>query len=157
MSWVSDAQTKIFSTVKGEVISSLLKAYPNYGGSTQSERVKFWTENITQDNGKLKDTSLPSIYIAFVSANERGQDLLGQTINAIELTAEVHIKTQKGGMIANRTTGFTDNTDIAWTVLEAFKKYGFTSTMPNTPTSDIGGVYETVSRFSRVIGQGDVI
>ena len=50
-----------------------------------------------------------------------------------------------------------DGTEVAWEVVEAFKSMGFTATMPNIATSNFDGVYESVSRFSRIVGQGDVI
>lgn len=136
MSWIVDRQTTIYSRVKGKLSSILKKKYDSF--------------LITEDNTSPTKAVFPTVYITFVGTNELGQTLDGMTINAVNMTAEVHVKTSKAqGMIANR--------DIAWDVVEAFKSIGFTATMPNIPTSNLDGVYESVSRFSRVIGQGDVI
>lgn len=136
MSWVTDRQTTIYSRVKGILSSKLSKKYSTF--------------YVTEDNATPENAVFPTVYITFVGINERGSTLDGTTINAVELTAEVHVKTSKAqGMLANN--------DIAWEVVEAFKTMGFTAIMPNIPTSNLDGVYESVSRFSRIIGQGDVI
>lgn len=136
MSWVADRQTTIYSRAKGILMSKLKSKYANL--------------NITQDNATPTDTQLPTIYITFVGANERGQTLDGTTINAVLMIVEVHVKT-------TTEQGVLDNSDIAWDVVDAFKTMGFTATMPNVATQNFDGVYESVSRFSRVIAQGDVI
>lgn len=136
MSWVTDRQTKIYSKVKAILLSTLSDKYENL--------------NVTMDNALPKNAKFPTVYITFIGGTERGQTLDGTTINAVDMTAEVHIKTtHEQGMIVNQ--------EIAWDVVEAFKQLRFTATMPNIPTSDFDGVYESVSRFSRLIAQGDVI
>ena len=136
MSWIVDRQTTIYSRVKGILSSKLSKKYDSF--------------LITEDNATPTQAIFPTVYITFVGTNEVGQTLEGMTINAINITAEVHVKTSKAqGMISNR--------DIAWDVVEAFKSIGFNAIMPNIPTSNLDGIYESVSRFSRIIGQGDVI
>lgn len=136
MSWVADRQTTIYSRANALLRSRLGKKYKNL--------------KVTQDNATPTETQLPTIYIAFVAASERGQTLDGTSINAVVMTAEVHVKTSTAqGAIANN--------DIAWEVVEAFKTMGFEATMPPMATSNYDGVYESVSRFSRIIGQGDVI
>ena len=136
MSWVADRQTTIYSRASALLRSRLGKKYKNLF--------------VTQDNATPTEAQLPTIYISFVAANERGQTIDGTTINAVNMTAEVHVKTSTAqGAIANN--------DIAWEVVEAFKTMGFTATMPNMATSNFDGIYESVSRFQRIIGQGDVI
>lgn len=134
--WVADRQTTIYSRVNGILLSKLKRKYP--------------TLIVTQDNATPTKTQLPSIYIYFIGAYERGQTLDGTTINAVNMTAEVHVKTQNDN-------GAIDNNDIAWEVVDAFKTFGFTAEMPPMATSNYDGVYESVSRFSRIIGQGDLI
>ena len=136
MSWVYDRQTTVYSRVKAMLTAKLKSKYPNL--------------NVTQDNATPTNSQFPTIYIAFIGANERGETLDGTTINAVNMTVEVHIKTTK-------TQGVVSNNEIAWDVVDIFKTMGFTATMPNIPTSDVNGVYESVSRYSRIIGQGDVI
>lgn len=136
MSWVADMQTTVYSRAKGILMSKLKSKYPSL--------------NITQDDANNTYTKLPTIYIAFVNTSERGQTLDGTSINAVSMTAEVHVKT-------TADQGALGNSEIAWEAVEAFKTMGFTATMPPMGTSDYDGVYESVSRFQRVIGQGDVI
>ena len=136
MSWVSDRQTTIYSRANSILLSRLKSKYP--------------TLRITQDNATPTETQLPSIYVSFIGASERGQTLDGTTINAVVMTAEVHVKT-------SNEQGALENNDIAWEVVEAFKTMGFTATTPPMATSNFDGVYESVSRFSRIIAQGDVI
>jgi len=136
MSWVAEKQTTIYSRVKAILMSKL--------------KSKYSTLYVTEDNVTPTDTQFPTVYIAFLGANERGMTLDGKTINAVETIVEVHVKTTKAqGMLVNN--------DVAWEVVEAFKTMGFIAKMPNIPISNLDGVYESVSRFSRLIGQGDVI
>lgn len=136
MSWVVDRQTTIYSRAKAILTSKLKKKYSDF--------------NVTEDSAAPTNPKFPTVYITFIGATERGATLDGTTINAVNMTVEVHVKTTKA-------QGIVVNNDVSWEVVEAFKSMGFTATMPNIPTSNIDGVYETVSRFSRIIGQGDVI
>lgn len=87
MSWVADRQTTIYSRAKAILTSKLKKKYKNL--------------YITADNATPTEAQFPTIYITFVGATERGATLDGTTINAIEMTAEVHVKTSKAqGMLA---------------------------------------------------------
>ena len=136
MSWVNDRQTTIYSRVKGILSSKLSKKYDSF--------------LITEDNTTPTEAVFPTVYITFVGMNERGQTLDGITINAVNMTAEVHVKTSKA-------QGMIDNRNIAWDVVEAFKTIGFSAIMPNIPTSNFDGVYESVSRYSRIVAQGDIL
>ena len=136
MSWVADRQTTIYSRAKA-ILTSKLKS-------------KYSTLYVTEDNITPTDTQFPTVYITFLTSAERGQTLDGTTINAVTMTAEVHVKTTKA-------QGILTNNDVSWEVVEAFKTMGFIATIPNIPVSNIDGVYESVSRFSRLVAQGDVI
>ena len=138
MSWVADRQTTIYSRVEAILISKLGDKYPDL--------------NVTMDNAMLQSAKFPTVYITFIGANEKGQTLDGAEINAVDMVAEVHIKTSK-----SQTQPMIENKAIAWDVVDAFKTMRFNVLMPNIPTSNVDGVYESVSRFSRIIGQGDVI
>ena len=136
MSWVADRQTTIYSRVNSILLSKLKRKYP--------------TLRVTQDNATPTETQLPTVYIYFIGVSERGQTLDGATINAVVMTAEVHVKT-------SNEQGALENNDIAWETVEAFKTMGFSVTTPPMATSNFDGVYESASRFTRIIGQGDVI
>ena len=136
MSWVADRQTTIYSRVSAILQSKLKQKYRNLF--------------VTLDNATPTDAQLPTVYITFIGASERGQTLNGDTINAVNMTAEVHVKT-------STAQGAIVNSEVAWETVEAFKTMGFEATMPPMATSNYDGIYESVSRFSRLIGQGDVI
>ena len=138
MSWVTDRQTTIYSRVCAILESKLSEQYADL--------------NVTMDNAMLQKAKFPTIYITFLGASERGQTLDGTNINAVRMDVEVHVKTSK-----SQTQPLIENNNISWEVVEAFKTMGFRVTMPNIPTSNLDGVYESVSRFSRLIGQDDVI
>lgn len=136
MSWVSDRQTTIYSRANGILQSKLKKKYKSL--------------LVTQDNASPTKAQFPVIYIAFIGTSEMGQTIDGTSINAVNMTAEAHIKTTS-------EQGALENNDIAWEVVEAFKSMGFNVTIPNMATSNYDGVYESVVRLSRIIAQGDVI
>lgn len=137
LNWVAEAQTIIYSRVKAITRSEIEDKYPSI--------------YFTESDANPTKTQLPSVYITFAGVYERGGTINGTSINAVDMTVEVHVKSEK------TTNGYKANRDIAWTVTEAFKTMGFSATMPNNPISNVEGVYETVSRFSRIIGQGDVL
>lgn len=136
MSWVYDRQTTIFSRVRAILLSRLKSKYNDL--------------YITEDNATPTNPKFPTVYITFIGAAERGQTLENTTVNAVEMTAEVHVKVTKA-------QGPTVNQEVAWEVVDAFKTLGFNVTLPNMATSNIDGIYESVSRYTRVIGNGDVI
>lgn len=136
MSWVADKQTTIYSRANGILLSRLKKNYPRL--------------LITQDNATPTKAQFPVIYITFIGTSEAGRTLDGVSINAVNVTAEAHIKT-------TNEQGALENNDIAWEVVEAFKSMGFNVTMPSMAASNFDGVYESVVRFSRIIGYNDTI
>lgn len=138
MSWVTDRQTTIYSRVSAILTAQLSEQYADL--------------NVTMDNAMLQNAKFPTIYITFLGARERGQTLDGTNINAVRMDVEAHVLTSK-----SQTRPMIENNFIAWDVVDAFKTMGFEVTMPSIPTSNVDGVYESVSRFSRIIGQDDII
>ena len=136
MNWVYDRQTTIYSKVRAILLSRLKSKYNDL--------------YITEDNATPTKPKFPTVYISFIGASERGQTIENTTINAVDMTAEVHVK-------VSTAQGITVNQEVCWEVVDAFKSLGFNTTMPNIPVSDYDGVYESVSRFTRLIGNGDVI
>lgn len=136
MSWVYDRQTTIFSKVRAILLSRLKSKYPDL--------------YITEDNATPTKPKFPTVYISFIGAPERGQTLINNTVNAVEMTVEVHVK-------VTTAQGVTVNQEVAWEVVDAFKSLGFNVTLPNMATSNIDGIYESVSRYTRIIGNGDVL
>lgn len=142
MSWVYDTQTKVYSRVMGMLRSKFDKQFVDSQGKT--------TFNVTRNNASLTKPKFPTVFIQFIGASERGQTLDGTSINAVNMTVEVHVMTSSA-------QGVDANDKVSWGVTDAFKTLGFTATMPSTPLSNSEGVYESVSRYSRVIGQDDIL
>ena len=136
MSWVFDTQTTIFSKVRAILLSRLGEKYKDL--------------YVTEDNATPTKPKFPTVYISFVGAPERGQTLVNDQVNAVEMTVEVHVK-------VTTSQGITVNQEVSWEVVDAFKKLGFNVTLPNMAISNIDGVYESVSRYTRIIGNGDVL
>lgn len=136
MSWVYDRQTTIYSRVRAILLSRLKSKYNDL--------------YVTEDNATPTKPKFPTIYISFIGSAERGQTIENTSINAVEMTAEVYVK-------VTSAQGITVNQEVAWEVVDAFKTLGFNVTLPNVPTSNYDGVYESVSRFTRLIGDGDTI
>jgi hypothetical protein len=141
MSWVYDRQVAIFSRVGAMLKAKFANQYKDSKGKT--------TFNVTRNNASNTNATFPTVYMNFIGATERGQTLEGTDINAVNMTVEVHVLTT--------STQFVDNEKIAWGVTDAFKTLGFTVTMPSQPIGNANGVYESVSRYSRVIGMDDVL
>lgn len=134
--WVFDVQTKIYSKARAILLSQLKSKYSDL--------------YVTEDNATPTKPRFPTVYIDFIGAPERGNTIENATINAVEMTAEVHVK-------VTTAQGITVNQEVAWAVVDAFKSMGFNVTLPNMAVSNIDGVYESVARFSRIIGNGDSI
>ena len=136
MSWITDRQTTIYSRVDAILTSKLGDKYEDL--------------NVTMDNTLSQEAMFPTVFINFIGFRERGETLDGTSLNGGVMDIEVHIKTSNDqGMIVNQ--------EVADCALDAFKTMGFKVRSQNIPLGNIDGVYESVSRFTRTIGQGDVI
>lgn len=132
--WIFDIQTTIYSRIK-----SVLKARL---GSTYSDL------NVTENSHVTTTPKYPSVYVHFLQPAEVGKDLDGSTVNAIYLTVEINVTvTQAQGMtVANKV-----NAEI----LDIMKEMRFNATMPEF--NDTNSEYRTVSRYTRTIGNADVL
>lgn len=135
MSWVTDRQITIYSRVASILDAKLGEKYTDL--------------NVTMDNAPVQNAKFPTVYVTF-RISERGQTLDGNTINAVNMTVEVHVKTSKAqGMIVND--------EVTDAVVDALKTIRINMLSKGIPISNIDGVYESVSMFQRTLGQGDVI
>lgn len=133
VTWAYDLDPLVFSKIKARIVAKT--------------KTKYKKLNITQDGNGRNATELPTIYIHLISLTERGQDLVGETINAVNMTYQVDVT-------VSNDQGISIVRELSSVVLEAFKSLRFGSTMPLIEM-DNNGNYRTVSRFSRVIGSGD--
>lgn len=133
-SWVFDIQTTIYSRLKGKCEATLRATYPNI--------------SVTMDSHVPTNPKFPNVYLHFLAPVEIGQDLNGQDVNAIYLTAQVEVTVEdaQGMTVANK---------VSQVVADCMKEMRFTATLPEFRDTDTE--YRTVSRYARTIGQGDTI
>lgn len=133
VTWAYDLDPLIFSKAKARITSKLKTKYKKF--------------DITQDKNTKTSAVFPTIYIQMISLTERGKDLEGDTINAVNIVYQVDVT-------ASHDQGIAVVREVSAIVLEAFKSMRFGATMPLLEMNSNGN-YRTVSRFSRIIGNGD--
>lgn len=132
--WVFDIQTTIFSRIKAICTAKLRSKYPDI--------------KITQNSRDTNTSKYPTVYVHFLQPTEVGKDLDGQTVNAIYQTVQIEIfVTQAQGMVVAN--------EVSSVVLDIMKEMRFVATMPEFQDTDAN--YRTVSRYSRTIGNSDVL
>ena len=133
-SWVFDAQTKIYSRLKAICESKLKTSYPDI--------------SVTMDSHVPTNPKFPNVYMHFLPPVETGNDLVGQDINAIYLTAQVEVTVEnaQGMIVAN---------EVSTVVADCMKEMRFVATLPEFVDTDTE--YRTISRYARTLGQGDVL
>lgn len=130
--WYQDAITSIYSRVRAITLENLKTEYANL--------------KITDDESSISATNIPTVYIHALQPYERGQDLSGDSINAISLTFQVEVYA-KNKMSAKK---------ISSVVVDAFKNMRFSGTLPESQ-NNLTGVERMVSRYQRLIGSNDKI
>ena len=134
-SWVIDIETKVYSIIKALTEAELKAKYPDI--------------HYTMDDATLTKPKFPTVYFHFLQSAERGQDLVGTSINALSMTCQVEITVSK-------ELGLSVAREVSGKILDAFKELKFVATMPEfqNQTAD---TKRTVMRFTRVIGSGDIL
>ncbi len=124
-------ETTVFSLVKAQVNSDLLAKYPS---------LNFTTEETT-----ITDAKFPNVYMRAISMAEQGQDLRGESINAVLITFQADIITN---------TSRSDAKTVAYDVIDAFKSLRFEITsLPIFTKED--DVHRATIRARRMVGNGD--
>ena len=130
--WCFELADKIFTYVKTVATHSLIDEFPN---------IFFTQSSINEGNAKY-----PTIYIHELPGSEVGQDLVNETINAIDYNMQVEV--------------ITDNTQedarvVVAEIADIFKGMGFN--LKQFPTFDNSITeYRTIMRVGRVIGKGNI-
>lgn len=101
-SWIADVESKIYTMVKYKGEQALKGKYPNIYYTTDSQAT-------TQ-------TSFPTVFVNFMSNDERGQDLEGKTINAFLCSLQIDVTVSK-------SQGQTVAREVVWQSIETLKKY----------------------------------
>ena len=132
--WTFDIQTTIYSRVKAICDAKLKTKYPDI--------------NVTMDSHIPNTPKFPSVYVHFLAPVEIGNDLIGQDVNAMYLTAqiEVTVTDAQGMIVAN---------EVSSVVAECMKDMRFSATLPEFVDTD--SEYRTVSRYARTIGNAETL
>ena len=133
-SWIFDIQDKIYSRLDAEVTAELSSKYADI--------------TVTMDSHLHKNPKFPNVFLHFLAPVELGNDLDGQDINAIYLTAEIIIT------VTNAQTMLVAN-EVSQVVTSVMKNMRFVATLPEFVDTD--SEYRTVSRFARTIGNEDTL
>ena len=133
--WVEDIKLSIYARLKNEVIATLKQTYPDIF-FTMEEQIS-------------SSTRFPTVYIHFLGGSERGGDLEGNTINAIDCTIQFEV-------VVSNAQGMSGARRVSNEIVKQLKKMHFAiNSLPefqniNTDTKRM------VGRARRIIGQGDI-
>lgn len=129
--WTMDLDSKIYSIVKSKV--------------SQKIKSKYADLNFTNVQSSTETAKFPNVYIHMLPMVEQGQDLIGQTINAVLATVQVDVLTN---------TSQTDAKTVIYSVIDELKamRFDITSMPEFTKENDI---FHAVMRARRMIGSGD--
>lgn len=134
VSWVADLDNIIFSIIKAKCYDKLVKDFPN---------IRLTMEDTTDTPAKF-----PTAKIKITGLPERGQDLEGNTINAVEPTVQIDI-------LSNKSQKDVDK--VMWEIMNIMKsmRFQFPNNLPMS--SREGDIYRSMARGTRVIGNGDIL
>lgn len=135
--WVFDLETNIFSNVATIAKPKLKKKYKS---------MNFDTAFTTVEKNLDKDPVFPTIYIHEMPGLERGADLEGTSVNAVQETIQVDVITN---------TKQSDAKGIMAILADAFKQMRFQITAMPEFKNDSEKNFRSVARFRRIIGAND--
>lgn len=127
--WYGKSLNMIFTRMRKSVKDELGTKYPN---------IDFTRSNIN------KITRFPSVQFEELAGNEKGMDLDGTTINAVDSNIQIRVfydKNQDGAR------------DVMSACIKAMKKMRYAVKMPTFENETT--MYCCVTRVSRVLGSGD--
>lgn len=135
--WVFDLETNIFSNVVTIAKPKLKKKYKS---------MNFDTAFTTVEKNLDKAPVFPTIYIHEMPGLERGADLEGTSVNAVQETIQVDVITN---------TKQSDAKGIMAILADAFKQMRFQITAMPEFKNDSEKNFRSVARFRRIIGAND--
>lgn len=135
--WVFDLETNIFSNVVTIAKPKLKKKYKS---------MNFDTAFTTVEKNLDKDPVFPTIYIHEMPGLERGADLEGTSVNAVQETIQVDVITN---------TKQSDAKGILAIISETFKKMQFQIISMPEFKNDNEKRFRSTARFRRVIGSNE--
>ena len=136
-SWIADVESKIYTVIKYKGEQNLKSKYKNIYYTTDSQAT-------TQ-------TSFPTVYVNFMSNDERGQDLEGKTMNAFLCTLQLDVTVSK-------TQGQVGAKEVIWQAIDTLKSYYGFDIFDLPKFIDTGNeTVRIVARARRIIGASETI
>lgn len=138
--WAYDLESVIFTKIKASATKKILAIKDAKGNQ------KYSSVLITNDSISTADAVFPCVYVHEMAGVERGADLVGATINAVQETFQVDVTTN---------TKQSDAKQVMAVMCDEFKKMQFQITA--MPEFDNDSVYRCTMRCRRIIGANDSI
>lgn len=134
--WIFERPSDVYTIVKRNLHSHFIGKYPDL--------------YITQELRSLDDVQLPTVVIHFLGSPEIGNDIQGEDICGMLLTAEYRV-TVSGDM------GISVAREISTEIVSEFKKLRFSVTASAEFNYEANGTVVMVGRLRRIFGAGDTI
>lgn len=128
--WAYDIEMTVYSIVKSIAQPKLIEKYPNVYFTTKSK--------------STKTPTFPTVYIHLLSAKEEGKTIDGKSINALSVTFQVDVTTNKDESEARHVMSI---------ISEAFKDLRFG--VKDFPSLEYGDTNKSTARFQRIIGANE--
>lgn len=128
--WAYDIEMTVYSIVKSIAQPKLIEKYPNVYYTTKSK--------------STKTPTFPTVYIHLLSAKEEGKTIDGKSINALSVTFQVDVTTNKDESEARHVMSI---------ISEAFKDLRFG--VKDFPSLEYGDTNKSTARFQRIIGANE--
>ena len=135
-SWVTEVQSKVYTTVKVRAERNLKTKYPD---------IRF-----TQDDTAQLEAKFPTVYIHYLTGMETARDLDGSDINAFSSDVQIDVTVSKA-------QGKTVAEKVVSEVVEQYKqmRYALRGTPAFFPTGN--DTKQISARMNRIIGSDDAI
>lgn len=131
--WIYMLRSKIFSRIKNEFSNKLKTKY------------KMTSNNFSTVGSSNTPAVFPFVYVQMLPALEKGQDLIGTSINAGLFTFQIDVTDNKSQERTN---------EVAFEILRIMKSMGFeVISMPSF--EDTKDTHRSTARYRRLIGDGD--
>lgn len=126
-------ESQIFSLIKSKFSPTLKKNYPDL--------------NFTTSDRAPTEAKFPTVYVHLMESPEAAQTLSGASLNAVNATFQIEITDNQKQARAD---------EISKEILRIMKTLRFNAAMIPIH-NNTGEVYRTVSRYRRMIGEGDIL
>lgn len=134
--WVMHLQSMIYSRIKNEFSAEMKEKY----GMTDA--------NFSTVAKKQTNPVFPFVFIQFLSVEEKGLDLVGQTINGVGITLQIDVTDNASQGTAKK---------VLYEVLRILKEMRFSISSIIVMASDADGSHRSTSRCHRIIGESDIL